>query len=851
MAKKRSTNGKRTKKTAKAGAKKGSTSKRKARPARGADGGSVFDIDLNSDELERIPLREAAQTRYLNYSLSVITSRALPDVRDGLKPVQRRILYTMGQERLSHTAKPRKCANVVGKVMGEYHPHGDSAIYDALVRMAQPFSLRMPLIYIRGNYGSIDGDNAAAMRYTECRLAAISDEILTDLGGKTVDMKDNYDGTRQEPVVLPSRVPNLLVNGATGIAVGMATNIPPHNLGEVCRALLKLLKDPEIKDYQLVANDAIQGPDFPLGGQVINTKEELREIYLTGHGSVRVRGETRKGDATRGNKTLQITSIPYAVNKATLVERISEIVISGKMPLIQDVIDLSAANFDRNKKGKAAAENAKEEIRIDLVLKKDADEKKVLAYLYKNTPLQTNFNVNMTCLIPTENPEVGAPKRVGLKEILWHFLHFRLDVVTRRLENELEGLNKRLHILNGFVLVFDALDEIIRIIRKSDGKADAAQKIMKRFPAEKGGLDEVQTDAILELKLYRLARLEINLIQDELKAKKKRAAQVRKLLKEDTTDTNNSGRWKIVRDEITDLLNNYGKLPSERRRTKIQQIDAEPEYSAEDFIVAEDCNVLVTRDGWFKRQKQIADPKKSRTREGDSVLACVAGSTRATIAFFSSYGVCYTARMIDIPASTGYGEPIQKMFKLKDGEKIVSVISMDPRVTSNIAEDPKQPDYCPETHGFAAASDGYALRFSLESYAEPSTRSGRRYARPGKGSELIGVYPISGEETILAVSSACRAMVCPAEDVNYLSGPGKGVMLIKLAKGDKLIGFKPSTGDRDLLTVETNRGARKTISTAKYRTTSRGGKGNEIQKNGRISKVVQLPVAAPETLAEE
>jgi DNA gyrase/topoisomerase IV subunit A len=371
---------------------------------------------------------------------------------------------------------------------------------------------------------------------------------------------------------------------------------------------------------------------------------------------------------------------------------------------------------------------------------------------------------------------------------------------------------------------------------------------MKRFPADKGGLDEIQTDAILELKLYRLARLEINLIQDELKDKQKRAQQVRKLLKEDTVDTNASGRWKIVRDEITELLSKYGKLPLERRRTKIESIDAEPEYSAEDFIVAEDCHVLITRDGWVKRQKQIADPAKSRLREGDSVLSCVAGSTRATIAFFSSYGVCYTARMIDTPASTGYGEPIQKLFKLKDGEKIVAAISLDPRVTTGVAEDPKQPDLCPDTHGFAAASNGYALRFGLEPFLEPSTRSGRRYARPGKDSEVIGVYSLAGDETILAVSAACRAMVCAAGDVNYLSGAGKGVMLIKLAKGDRLIGFKPSVGDRDLLNVETNRGAKKTISTAKYRVTSRGGKGTEIQKNGKISQVILPPVESPAPL---
>lgn len=816
--------------------KNSTSSSRRARQSKSRKNGhaepDLFD-DQNDIGLTVIPLREAAQARYLNYSLSVITSRALPDVRDGLKPVQRRILYTMGQQNLSHTAKHRKSATVVGEVMGKYHPHGDSSIYDALVRMAQPFSLRIPLIDGSGNFGSVDGDNAAAMRYTECRLAPISAEILADLATRTVHFKANYDGSRQEPVVLPSRVPNLLVNGATGIAVGMATNIPSHNLKEVCLALLKLLKDPEIKDYQLVANDAVQGPDFPTGGQIINSKEELRDIYRTGAGPIKIRGVTKSGGTQRNGKILQIVEIPFGVNKATLVERIGEIVFSGKMPLIHEVRDLST-----------------EDIRIDLLLKKDADEAKVLAYLYKHTQLQTNFNVNMTCLVPTENPEVGAPNRLGLKEILWHFLHFRLDVVTQRLENELATLEKRLHILNGFVLIFDALDEIIRIIRRSEGKADAAQKIMKRFPAAKGGLDEEQTDAILELKLYRLARLEINLIQEELKKKSRRARQIKKLLKEDTTDTNASGRWKIVREEIETLVGDFANQKPNKRRTKIATVEEEPEFSAEDFIVAEDCHVLITADGWVKRQKQISDPGKSRLRKGDRVLAVVAGSTRTTVGFFSSLGVCYTARMIDIPASTGFGEPIQKLFKLKDGERIVSALSLDPRAIGEIAEDPKQPDLCPETHGLAVASNGFALRFGLEPFVEPSTRSGRRYARPSKGSEMIGVEAIHGDETILAISENCRAMICPVEDINYLSGAGKGVTLIKLVKTDQLLGFKASTGDRDLLTVETNRGAKKTISTAKYRVTSRGGKGNEIQKNGKIAKIIQTPPTAPAPLSD-
>ena len=792
------------------------------------------DSDIPANPIEAVSLSEAAQDRYLNYSLSVITSRALPDVRDGLKPVQRRILYAMDQQGLNFNAKHRKCASVVGDVMGKYHPHGDSSIYDALVRMAQPFSLRMPLIDGSGNFGSIDGDNAAAMRYTECRLSALASEVLTDLGANIVPFKPNYDGSHREPVVLPTRVPNMLVNGATGIAVGMATNIPPHNLGEVCRALLKLLNDPEIKDYQLVANDAVQGPDFPTGGQLINTKDELREIYRTGQGSLKIRGTTKSGGESRGGKLLHITAIPYGVNKSVLVERIAEIVVSGKMPLIEDVRDVST-----------------EDIRIDLHLRKDADEGKVLAYLYKNTPLQTNFAVNITCLVPTENPEVGAPQRLGLKEVLWHFLHFRLQVVTNRLQQELDNLLRRMHILEGFMIVFDALDEIIRIIRKSEGKADAADKIMKRFPAAKGGLDEEQTDAILELKLYRLARLEINIISEELNEKKKRAAQIQKLLKESTEDTISSGRWKIVRAEIEGLITTYGKSKEGIRRTEIMTIEAEPEYSEEDFIVAEDCHVLLSTDGWVKRQKQIADPSKSRLREGDGVLACIAGSTRATMAFFSSFGVCYTARFIDVPPSTGYGEPVQKLFKLKDGERIVAAISLDPRAIGNISLNPKKPDLCPPIHGFAATSNGYALRFGLEQFVEPSTRSGRRFARVAPGHDVIDVNAIDGSETILAISAECRAMVCPAVEVNYLSGAGKGVLLIKLAKTDRLLGFKASSADRDLLVVETNRGAQKTISTAKYRVTSRGGRGIEVQKNGKISSVVSDPIGAPEPLPEK
>lgn len=784
--------------------------------------------------IDPVALHSAAQERYLNYSISVITSRALPDVRDGLKPVHRRILYTMWQERLFPDAKPRKCAGVVGSALRDYHPHGDTALYDALVRLAQPWVMREKLVDGHGNFGSLDGDNAAAYRYTEARLAPIASELLDDIGRDTVHFRPNYDGTKNEPVVLPARVPNLLVNGSAGIAVGMATNIPPHNLGEVCKALLKVLDNPEIKDYQLVANDAIQGPDFPTGGQVVNSPAELREIYKTGSGSLKIRGTTAPGASmSRATKTLVIDSIPYGVNKANLVEQIAQVVLSRKMPLLIDVKDLST-----------------DDVRIELEIKKDADEPKLLAYLYKHTQLQTNFGVNLTCLIPTSNPEVGAPQRLSILEILRYFLIFRHEVVTRRLEHELRALEKRIHILDGFALIFDALDEIIKIIRASDGKKDAAAKIMKRFKQ----LDEEQTEAILELKLYRLAKLEINLVTDELKEKRKRAKEIKKLLG-DKEDDMASGRWGIVRAEILAMIEKYGgnarkKDDPGNRRTKIVAVVDEPEFSAEDFIVAEDAHVLVTADGWVKRQKEIKDPMATRIREGDRVLACVAGSTRATVMFFSSLGVCYTARIIDIPATTGYGEPIQKLFKLKDGEKIIAAYSADDRVLKDYKEDPKDPDACPLTHAVAAATDGYALRFGLEPYTEPSTKAGRKYARPKKGERITNAYICDGHEVLLAVTANCRAMVCKAIEVNYLSGPGKGVQLIKLGTGDELLGFKPSTGERDLLRVKTNRGAEKTVSTAKYRVTGRGGRGTEMQKNGKIASITPEHVAAPEQLPE-
>ena len=760
---------------------------------------------------EAVALHEAAQARYLNYALSVITARALPDVRDGLKPVQRRILYTMWQQNLTADAKHRKCAKVVGDVMGNYHPHGDAALYETLVRMAQPFSLRYPLVDGSGNFGSLDGDSAAAMRYTECRLTRISDEMLTEIEQDTVAFRPNYDGTREEPVVLPARIPNLLINGATGIAVGMATNIPPHNLGEVCTALIKMIDaDMELTSAQL--GKYIKGPDFPTGGQIMNTPQEIRDIYKTGSGTIRIRATWQEGPSSRSSKTIYITSVPYTINKAALIERIAEVALSRKLPHLLDVRDLST-----------------DDVRIALELKGDADKRMVMAYLYRHTPLQSNFPVNLTCLVPTENPAVGKPERLELHQILWQFLHFRLEVVRARLKHELEALKRRIHLLEGFETIFDALDEILRIVRKSDGKQDAAEKIMAKFK-----LDAEQTDAILELKIYRLARLEILVIQQELAEKRRRAKEIGGLLSRD------ADLWKLVRAEIETMQKKYG----DARRSEIVGEAPEEDYTAEDFIIEEDNVVIVTRDGWVKRQKEVKDISTTRLREGDAVLAVLPGSTRATAVFFTNFGVAYTARITDIPASTGYGEPIQSLFKFRDGERVVAALSLDKRVTGVITSaDPETP---PPVHAVAVTSDGYSLRFSLEPLIDASTRAGRRYARVPEGAEVVGVARLEGDEVLIAATRQARAMLCKADEVNFLSGPGRGVILIKLQKSDdRVLGFIASTGDRDLLVVETSRGAEQTISTTKYEVTGRGGKGRELLQRGEFTRIVPGEISIP------
>ena len=753
-----------------------------------------------------INLAEEARRRYLNYALSVITSRALPDVRDGLKPVQRRILYGMWNENVTADAKYRKCANVVGVVMGQFHPHSDQSIYDAMVRLAQDFSLRYPLVDGHGNFGSLDGDAPAAMRYTEARLARLSDELLGELQQKTVAFRPNYDGSKQEPTVLPSKVPQLLMNGTTGIAVGMATNIPPHHLGELIAACLDLIRDPKLETKDLLKH--IKGPDFPTGGQILNSKKELREIYETGQGAVRLRGEWKLEERARGGQNIVVTSIPYAVNKSTLVSRIGEIISERKLPTLVDIRDEST-----------------HEVRVVMELKRDSDAELVMAYLYKHTPLQTNFNVNLTCLVPTENPEVGTPRRLNLKDMLQYFLDFRLEVVTKRLTFQLEQLRARLHILEGFEKVYDALDEMIRIIRKSEGKADAAQKLIARFK-----LSEEQVEAILEMKLYKLARLEILVIQKELKEKRAEARRLEDLLKPGKPAER--ARWNIVKEELEGIGSTYG----DKRRSKVSGPVEEVEYNEEAFIADEDCQVVVTRDGWVKRVRELKDPTSTRMREGDELMSLVSGSLKSSLVFFSSAGSAYTTRFNDIPASTGYGDPVQKLFKFDDGERIVGALSLDPRLPIL-------------TQLVAVSKDGYGLRFQLEAFKEQSTRSGRRFAKAGQGDEIIGVAPCTEKDLLAVVTQKTNALVCKVAEVNELAGPGRGVTVIKTADDDQVMAFLCTSKKDAEIVIETAKGKSLKLSPGRYEVTGRGGKGREMSKKDTVKSISRAFefVALPET----
>ncbi|MEM1061116.1 MAG: DNA topoisomerase (ATP-hydrolyzing), partial [Planctomycetota bacterium] len=717
-------------------------------------------------DIKYVSLAEETRRRYLNYALSVISSRALPDVRDGLKPVQRRILYVMREElRLDAGTKPAKCARIVGDVTGKYHPHGGEAAYEALVRLAQDFTLRDPLIDGQGNFGSVLGLPQAAMRYTEARLSAIAGELMSELRFKTVPLRPTYDGENDEPVVFPSRFPNLLVNGVAGIAVGMATNIPPHNLGEVVKSCLHLIDHPDATVAQLMQK-GVKGPDFPLGGRIVTDRKEIRRAYEEGRGPVKVRGEWKleaeTGRTKRAKKTdapgtrLVIDSVPYGVPTNPLVSEIGALVEGNKIPQLLAVDDET---------------DGRHGLRIVLTVKSPADAELVMAYLYKHTKLEENFSLNLTALVPSHDggEDEMVPARLSLKELLRHFLDFRLAVTRKRLEYQLSVLEKRIHILEGFEIVFDGIDRAIKIIRNSTGKEDACEKLMAAFP-----LDRDQTMAILELQLYRIATLEIDAVLRELEEKREEAARITKLLKSEKK------LWALVRDELGEIADKYGT----KRRTTLGSEEEVETFDANAYIVKENTNVVLTRDGWIKRVGNLKSVDSTRVREGDAVVAVCPASTIDAVAFFADDGSCFTLPVRDVPAGRGYGEPLSKFVKMADGVRPVAAVTTDPRFTpsEDDADEPGGPFL------FVATERGQVMRLPFSIFREPSTKSGRRYCRLAADDRVMHVEVDEEVESVILGTRQARVIHFRLTDVMLLTAAGKGVRGITLEKNDAVLG---------------------------------------------------------------
>jgi DNA gyrase subunit A len=583
-------------------------------------------------------LKQESKDRYLTYALSVVSGRALPDVRDGLKPVQRRILFAMlNNLNLRPSGSHRKSAAVVGEVLARFHPHGDIACYEAMVRMAQDFSLRYPLVDGQGNFGSMDGDNAAAYRYTEARLRELAIDVIGEIGEETVDFRDNFDSTVVEPVVLPSRVPNLLINGATGIAVGMATSIPPHNLKDIVKALVELSLDPELSTSKIVS--IVKAPDFPTGCAILNTQKELVEMYETGRGGVRMRGEWSIEEQGRGKQFIVVSSIPYAVNKSTLVERIAGLIIDRKVPQLTDVRDESTS-----------------EVRIVLELAPGADAEVAMAYVFKNTPLESNFAVNLTALVPVPGGSC-RPELLSLRECLKHFLAFREEVTEKRLIFERKQLLARIHILEGLAIIYDALDEALKIVRMSSGRSDAAEKLRARFK-----LSELQAFAVVDMRIYQLSRTNIEEVRAELAEKEKRVKEIDGILK------SKAALSAIVRADLEQIAAKYG----DKRRSKLIKDNVDVEFDETQYVVQEDVYAIVTADGWVKRIRQTNELSSTRIREGDSILSAHALTTLDSVAMITNLGSLFVLKTSDFPASGGYGTPIQKVLKFKDDERIIA-----------------------------------------------------------------------------------------------------------------------------------------------------------------------------------
>ncbi|MFA6029984.1 MAG: DNA gyrase subunit A [Elusimicrobiota bacterium] len=743
---------------------------------------------------------EEMKSSYIDYAMSVIVGRALPDVRDGLKPVHRRILFTMEEMGLKHNKAYKKSARVVGDVLGKYHPHGDSAVYDAMVRMVQDFSLRHPLVDGQGNFGSVDGDPAAAYRYTEARLAAIADELLGDIDMDTVDFVPNFDGSMQEPTVLPAMLPNLLVNGSTGIAVGMATNIPPHNLVEICDATIAYVKDPSIPSSELMK--IVKGPDFPTAG-IVRGKTGIKEYFETGRGSVRIQAKTEIEDIKGNRQAIIVTELPYQVNKAQLLETIADLVREKKIPDISDIRD----------------ESDRTGMRVVIEVKRDGNANVVLNQLFKHTALESSFGVIMLALVD------GRPRILPLKDCLGHYVEHRKVVVTRRTRYELRKAQARAHILEGFLIALKYLDKVIKIIRASKDQEEARTKLMSEFE-----LSQIQAQAILDMRLHQLTRLSADEIEKEHKELQKRIAELKDIL------ANPKKVLAIIAKELEALREKYG----EPRRTQITTERAE--MTLEDLIAKEEVVITISNGGYVKRIP--VDTYRSQGRGGkgvtgqevkeeDFIQHLFTTDSHATLLMFSNRGKVYALRAFEVPEGqrTSRGKAMVNLLAITGEEKVTSVVAI------RSFEEKKGK----ETYLLMCTRNGTVKKTPLADF-ENIRRSGIAAITLEEGDILVDVQHTSGKDEVMIGTQGGMSIRFAETDVRAMGRTAMGVRGMRLEKGDIVIGMEkfPKDTKKTMLTVcENGHGKRTALS--EYRDQHRGGGGIiTIKTNERNGNVVNL-----------
>ncbi len=754
-------------------------------------------MPLGSEKILSVYIEEEMKKSYIDYSMSVITNRALPDVRDGLKPSNRRILVAMNDLNLNPGRPYRKCAKIAGDTSGNYHPHGEQVVYPTLVRMAQDFNMRYLMVDGQGNFGSVDGDSPAAMRYTEARMTPPSVEMLSDLQKNTVDFIPNYDDTRQEPTVLPGKFPNLICNGATGIAVGMATNIPPHNLNEVVEALNHLIDEPDASIDDLL--QYVKGPDFPTGG-IIFGLDGMRNGYKTGHGRFFIRSKANIETGKNGKDSIIVSEIPYQVNKANLLEKIADLVRNKKMAGISDLRD----------------ESDRDGMRIVIELKRDAQAEVVLNQLFKMTQMQTAFGMNMLAL------DKGIPKVLNLKEILQKFIDHRHEVIVRRTKYELDEAEKRAHILEGYKIALDNIDAVIELIKKSKSPAEAKVGLINTFK-----LSEIQAQAILDMRLQRLTGLERQKIEDEYRAIIKLIAKLKGILESLTQ------RMMIIKDELKEIQEKYG----DERRTIIIEEDITEDFTIEDLIAEEDMVVTISHTGYIKRISISSYKKQARgtrgkigmeMKEEDFVEHMFVASTHQYILFFTELGKCYWLKVHEVPQGG----------RLAKGKPIVNLIGIDSKADKIAAFVPVR-SFEDDSYVVMATENGQIKKTELQAFSNPR-RDGIIAMNIPDTDKVVEVGLTDGSCDIVLATRKGQAIRFPEDKVRAMGRTAYGVRGINLAKGDFVIGMVVIMREGTILTV-TEFGYGKRSNVADYRVTNRGGKGIiNIKASNRNGEVVTV-----------